>query len=208
VYPFYIYLGLIGACLIAAIINKRVISDYAYPFILLLLAALLIEGTILTGRSKLIDFTHYFYSTIEVSMMCLIYINVLKGKKLKLFIKFFLVAQLLFFIFHTVKFGMYSNDSLFTLISHSFVLFLSLCYVFESFQPPFIGNKIFRQPFFWINSVHLLFYAGSFLHMTLMDRLEGISDSDETLLFNITKGFNYSLYSVYLIGISCQRIFK
>lgn len=206
---FWIYISLLIACLIACSINRQFVLDTYKFFQILFVLVLLFEicGFYITTDYE--NLLNHLYQPLEFVLMTLIYKHILSNSVIKknsniLIIAFVLVSLLA----STVIEGIFEPNTISFLLGSTVYILFGLIYVYELYAKPPQSSSLFKNPYFWINTGNLFFYCGTFFQMGLDAYLFSIDINLANELRIIVKILNYTLYSLYLIGFICRRIFR
>ncbi|UII32786.1 hypothetical protein LVD17_07055 [Fulvivirga ulvae] len=205
---FLVYIILIIACLVACTTNRQyLLATYRY-FQILFIAVLLFELSGLAIEREYNNVIDHFYQPLEFILITLIYKNILRNKVLN---RYWLVIVPLFLItsFYLSIFieGLHMPNTYSFLLGSTIIVLYALIYVYELYANPPEHSSLFTNPYFWINTGNLFFYCGTFFQMGLSAYIARDNETLAKELSIIIKLLNYALYSLYLIGFLCKKIF-
>lgn len=206
---FYIYLGIVFACLVSYLLNRQAFPSYFKNFSYLFVAIIIFELAGLLLPEKHNNLLDHIYQPIEITLLSIIYWHIIESKEMKKVVLYSTTIYWLFCAFSSLLLeGIYSQNTLSFISGSVIIAFYSLCYVYQLYSQPPKAESLLVNTFFWINTAHLFFYYGTFFQMGLdayiKDRDAALARKLEVINFAL----NYTLYILYLIGFLCKKIFK
>ena len=206
---YHIYLSLIASGLVVSIINRKHLGNYSTYMTVLLGMVLLFEWYDYEIDDKLAHFLNHVYQPLEFTLLALIYGKVLDYSWFKKAMLPMIAAFWGLSLFLSVEVeGLENENALSLVISYFLVVVFASIYHFQLLTNPVMGERLFRQPFFWINTAHLFFFLGAFFQMGFDAYLEKRWPYSAFDLCTIGYVLNLMLYSLYLVGFTCKQIFK
>lgn len=206
-YAIPIYYFILSFTFIALIWNRKDYKGY-YLYLLLLLTSTIITEVIRNSfNTDYSQTAENFYSLTETVLILLVYRSVIKNNKTKQVIKWSVPIFILFFIVEFSIEGRKGESIFFMAGSHLYIIILGIIYSISTLSPPF-KDKLFRKPFFWINTANLLYFAGFFLYLGLHNYIFSITGEKSIELTVLSVIINFLFYILYTIGFLCRRIFK
>ena len=178
--------------------------DFAYRLITQLVIIVFIIELSVQVFYPIVNSTAPFYhalSPIYTIYIALIYGNLFKTRKLKLFAYFLcLFAVFLIASLALSQETIYSFPSVNLLVLSFFVVVLSLMFFYQMLRSP-NETSLFKQPAFWFNSGNLVFYSTTALHFGLADLFhdsgKGLPDWVNEFIWIL----NLILYGCFLVSI-------
>jgi hypothetical protein len=147
----------------------------------------------------------HLYQPIEFTILALLYREQLQSAIFKKIIPwlvglFWLMALLfMFFIEGT------DEQSTATFLTESIIIIVfAVRYTYELYFFPPEDESLLRIPFFWINTGHLFYCAGTFFQMGFDTYLSIHFPKLQENLSHISHILNYTLYLLYLTGFLCN----
>jgi len=205
---FLIHLTIVFGSFVCSIINRKNLPAFIRLFTIITGVTFIIEsiGFYLLFFTELPrQYLYHFYVPFMYSIMAYIYYKALgttwKAKLIGWSIPAYLMLAiyLSFFIQKPAIVNTYA-----TMVVSILIIGLSLFYYYELLQKE--GSYAMgRDPLFWISTGNLIFYAGVFFLMGLLNYLmkEMLELSKQLMVINYT--LNYVLYSFYCVGLLCTR---
>jgi len=204
-----LYLLLITSGLVFSIVNRRQLGDFSKYMTILLGMVLLFESFDYIIKVEHANFLNHIYQPIEFTLMVLIYGRVLDyGWFRKVMIPMIVIFWSLSIYLSIFVEGIENDNALSFVMGNFCIVIFAIIFHFQLLSNPSKEERLFRHPFFWINTAHLFFYLGTFFQMGfnayLYERVPEVANS----LMIINYVLNLSLYSLYLVGFTCKQIFK
>ena len=192
-----------------SIINRKQLGSYSTYMTILLGMALLFDSYDYEIDDWLAHILNHVYQPLEFTLLTLIYGKVLKYSWFKkaMFPMIAIFWAVSLFLSIEVE-GLENENVLSLVISYFLVIIFAAIYHFQLLTNPLKGERLFRQPFFWINTAHLFFFLGTFFQMGFDAYLEKRWPGAAVDLRIIAYVLNLMLYSLYLVGFTCKQIFK
>ena len=205
---FLIHLTIVFCSFVCSIINRKNLPGYFRLFTIITGVTFLIESIgfyLLFFTEHPRQYLYHFYVPFMYIIMAYIYYKAITTSwKVKLIgwsIPVFLVLAI-YLTFFIQKIDVVNTYA--TMVVSILIIGLSLFYYFELLQKE--GSySMGRDPLFWISTGNLIFYAGVFFLMGLLNYLmrEMLELSKQLMVINY--GLNYVLYSFYCVGFLCTR---
>ncbi len=204
-----IYLSLVASGFVFSYFNRKQLGSYATFLTILLGMVLLFESFDYYIDVEQANLLNHFYQPLEFTLMVLIYGKVFNYSRFNRLIipaiTGFWAISLYLSIFVE---GIQEYNTLSMILGYFCVIVLAAVYHAKLFTNKLGDTRLFRQPFFWINTAHLFFYLGTFFQMGFNAYLRNKSPESAHNLLYINYVLNLSLYSLYLVGFTCKQIFK
>ena len=203
---FAIYLAVLFISFCATIINRKNLTGRLRLFTLLTGVTFLIECTgfyLLFYTRKPTFFLYHFYLPFAYSVLAFIYAGSIRTGVIKRFIEFSIPGFVALHLF--ISLFIQKTDSVNTYgVMAGAILFvaLALIYFYDLLQKEGVV-PLLRNPLFWVSSGNLIFYAGVFFLMGLLNYIiKELPDLAPKLMY-INYSLNYILYTLYSIGFLC-----
>jgi len=222
---FFLYIGIIIACLIVNYLNRQFLPHYFRYFQLLFIIVIIFEtlgeiykdfsiiilvirsGKILKYFKVNTSFLDHFYQPVELTLLSIVYKSAIKSYTFqKIVIYIILVFWFVALGYSFFVEGIF-NENKFSFFLGSFIVIIySYRYIFELYTSPPAMVNLLTIPFFWIVTANLFYYYGIYFYMGLESFITNEAMRDKLKVINMA--LNYALYILYLIGFSCRKIFK
>jgi len=207
---YLLYLFLVGVCFVFSIILRKQLNGYGTYMSILLAIVLIFESfDYIFIDTIYINVLDHLYQPLEFTCLTLVYSVTLnwswfKAKKWVVITLFWILAAVLTFFVE----GVYNLNTLSFIVGSFIVLIYAFAYELQLFTTPPSKENLTRQPFFWINTAHLFFYLGTFFQMGFDAYLHNKSPETSYNLYLINYILNFTVYTLYLAGLTCRMIFK
>ena len=204
-----LYLYILLAAIIVGIIYRQtqpqLLSKWVLPFLILTLAVE-VTGLIMSIRKIENLWLYNFFTSFEFIFYSLIYRKIIENALIKKLILYSVFIYLILFIIN-ISFiqGFYKYHTVTYRIGSVMIVFWCYLY-FKQLMQSTAYTLLFRNPFFWISSGLMFFYAGFFFYMTAGDIiLYAKIPYNDSIWFAISDTLNFLLYTCFLISFICRR---
>lgn len=197
-----IYLAILTVDLIIVIINYKKLPDNLKPLVWLVLSNLLIETIsdyikVTTNGNNL--FLYHFYAPVEYSSIAYIFYLTLDKPAERLAVKLSIGVYVVLVLISTVYWQpLEHNNSITYMIESAFIIYW--CFIY--FQNILNREDLYqpeRDPTFWILVSILIYFAGTFFTIGLIDYFIISNQTLASVIYYATFPFSFILYGV--IGI-------
>ncbi|MEM7163217.1 MAG: hypothetical protein AAF487_12340 [Bacteroidota bacterium] len=172
---------------------------------------------VLTMVAELADYHHIVpktikentYEVFELIILAGLYYRFFKHRKVfKTLLATSVLLYLCFSLVHFFLFGFWNISILGFSFSHLIMVCCCLYYLYNLFNPPFETQSLLAKPLFWICFGNLLYFIGIYLFIAGRELMSEEGYKSQKILGYVNAFINYMLYTLYLMGAICQRIFK
>jgi len=208
---FLIYITLVVACLVAYQLNRQQLpSSFRYlQYLLACVVTIELAKRICGYLGYNNNFLNHIYQPLELLFLSILYYKTIT---IPFFRKVLIIAVSLVIpasVFASLWIeGLEERNTISFILGSMLIIPFSVTYKYQLFNLPPTRESLLVNPFFWINTAHLFYFCGTFLPMGLDTyfRRRNIALTEELNIISYV--LNYTLYTLYLIGILCNRIFK
>ena len=206
---FFIYIGVIIACLIVNHLSRQSLPVYFEYFQLLFIVIIIFEvlGEVLGYNNINAHFLDHLYQPIELNILSIIYKKAIKSNSFQKLVTSITIIFWVVALSYSLFVEGIQNENKFSFFLGSFIMiFYSFRYIFELYTLPPEKINLLSIPFFWIVTANLFYYYGIYFYMGLESFITNETMRDKLIVINMV--LNYALYILYFIGFSCRKIFK
>ena len=203
---FLLYIILVVFCLFVYIWNRKQLKCIAEYIIPLLIIVLIVELPDELGLFNHVPLDN-IYQVLEFVLLSLVYYHALNSYWIKRSIIYLIPFYLVYATVYHFIYGIDAPNTLGMALPHLFIVIYSLLFVRQLYNPPFLTHSIFAIPLFWISIANLFYFTGMFFHFAFENYIAEHGPYSDVL--KITRGIlNYLLYSLYITGGICQKIYR
>lgn len=204
-----IYLYIIAIAVIVGAMRYNKLSPHyikwMVPFLLLSLAVE-ITGLIMSRNNIQNLWMYNFFTCFEFVFYSLLFKQVLNGTGVKNVISYAVIVYVLLFLLNIFLVQGFTKYHTITYRIGS-VMVVTWCYLyFRQLMRSGEYVQILKEPFFWISTGLIFFYAGFFFYMSAADLIMYQKLQVNTLVFKvISDSLNIILYTCFLISFLCRQ---
>lgn len=204
---FIVYLVILSASFIASFLSWKTLPGRFRLFSLMLGVTLIIESFAfyyLFYAKVPTQFMYHFYLPLTYGILAYIYAGNVQAAWLKKLILVSIPGFAALHLYLTLFVQkLHAVNSYAVVVASFLIVALALQFFFQLLQQEESSVPLLRNPLFWISSGNLIFYAGVFFLMGLLNFImRELPDLAPKLMY-INYSLNYILYTLYSIGFLC-----